>query len=95
MAFRFQRFSTRILALLLGLLFATLASTYLFVSHASEANAIKHAEENLGVAVRVFDEATRQRIEALTAAARIMAEDYVFKTVLADPKLFAVLGPRS
>lgn len=80
--FRLRRFSTRLLILLLGLLFAALAATYIFVSRASFSNAIAHAEANLAIAAGIFDETTRQRIEYLAGSAAVMSGDYAIRQVL-------------
>jgi len=80
--FRLRRFSTRLLILLLGLLFAALAATYIFVSRASFSNAIAHAETNLALAAGIFDETTRQRIEYLAGSAAVMSGDYAIRQVL-------------
>ncbi len=85
--FRFRRFSTRVLALVLGLLFAALATTYILVSRANTANALRQAKSNLELGARVFDEAVRQRIDYLASSASVMTGDYAIKQVLlqADP----------
>jgi adenylate cyclase len=75
MIFRLRRYSLRVLALLLGLLFAALALTYRVVSRYNDANARDHAAANLDLAARVFEEATRQRIEFLGQSAALMARD--------------------
>ena len=80
--FRFRRFSTRVLALVLGLLFAALATTYLLVSSANQANALRQAKSNLELGARVFDEAVRQRIDYLAGSASVMTGDYAIKQVL-------------
>ena len=81
-AFRFRRFSLRVLALLLGLVFAALATTYQVVSRANESNARAHARSGLALAGRVVDAAVRQRIEFLAASAAIMSGDDAIKQVL-------------
>ncbi len=80
--FRFRRFSTRVLALVLGLLFAALATTYILVSRANTANALRQAKSNLELGARVFDEAVRQRIDYLASSASVMTGDYAIKQVL-------------
>ena len=80
--FRFRRFSLRVLTLLLGLLFAALATTYQVVSRANDANARAHARSGLDLASRVVDAAVRQRIEFLAASAAIMSGDDAIKQVL-------------
>ncbi len=80
--FRFRRFSTRVLALVLSLLFAALATTYILVSRANTANALRQAKSNLELGARVFDAATRQRIDSLASSSQVMLGDYVSKQVL-------------
>ena len=89
---RLRRFSLRVLALLLGLLFAVLAVTSRVVSHFNETIAREHAAANLDLAARVFDEATRQRIEFLAASASVMAGDAAIKDVLRRGADAATLG---
>ena len=52
---RFRHFSLRVLTLLLGLLFAALATTYLVVSRANAASAQDHARANLELAARIVE----------------------------------------
>jgi len=80
--FRFTRFRTRVLALVLGLLVAALGTTYLLVSRANTANARRHAEDNLVLGARIYAEAVDQRIDYLARSARVMAVDYAIKQVL-------------
>ena len=87
--FRFRRFSIRVLALLLGLLFATLVTTYVLVSRANDDNARDHARANLELAARVFETAVRQRIEFLAAAASVMSGDDAIKQVLREDPIDA------
>ncbi|MSU65656.1 MAG: HAMP domain-containing protein [Opitutus sp.] len=90
--FRFRRFSTRLLALLLGLLFTALALTYFFVSRANRSNALAHSEANLEVGAGIFDETIRQRIEYLGGSARVMSSDYAIKQSLdSDPATLSSL----
>ena len=83
---RFRHFSIRLLVLLLGLLFAALASTYLLVTRANEANARSHAESNLELGARVFDATIQQRIGFLAGGARLMSGDYAIRQVLLAEK---------
>ena len=80
--FRLRRFSIRLLVLLLGLLAAVLGTTFVFIQHANEANALANAEERLEVAAGIFDETVRQRIDYLAGSARVMSSDYAFKQAL-------------
>lgn len=76
---RFRRFSIRLLALILGLLFAALAATHLLVSHFNESNARAHAEANLELAAGIFEETVRQRIGFLAGSASVMTGDYAIR----------------
>ncbi len=78
-ALRFRRFSLRLLAVLLGLLFAVLAATYFVVSRANNTNARDHARSDLDRAGRFVDDAIKRRIEALAFSAKLMAGDYAIK----------------
>ena len=80
--FRFHRFSSRVLALLLGLLFAVLGATYLSISHANLSNALAHSEANLDVGERIYHDAVHQQIDFLARGASVMAGDYAIRTVL-------------
>lgn len=80
--FRFRRFSTRMVALLVSLLFVTLAATYLLVSHANLSNALAHSEANLRVGARIYDDAIRQQIGYLARSASVMTGDYAIRQVL-------------
>ena len=79
---RFRRFRSRVLTLLLGVLFAALATTYYFVSKANQQGAYAQIQSDLEVGARIFEEATHERIGFLTASAKIMTGDYALKSVL-------------
>ena len=81
-ALRFRHFSLRVLTLLLGLLFAALATTYVRVSRANDSNAHEHARGNLELAARIVDSAIRQRLDFLASSAGVMSGDDAFKQVL-------------
>lgn len=95
--FRFRRFSTRVLALVLGLLFASLTTIYILVSRANAATALRQAKSNLELGARVFDEAVRQRIDYLAGSASVMTGDYAIKQMLLsetrDPRTLASALP--
>ena len=80
-ALRFRRFSLRLLALLLGLLFAVLATTYLVVSRANERTAHDHARANLELTARIVSSTIGQRIESLAGNAKVMTGDDALKQV--------------
>jgi adenylate cyclase len=84
--FRFRRFRTRLLVMLLGLLVAALGTTYLFVAQASYESALAHIKANLELGTRVYAEAVKQRIEYLEATANIMTTDYAIRQVLMQEK---------
>ena len=77
--FRFRRFSIRLLVLIVGLLFAALATTYFLLSRANEENAKAHAASNLEMAAGLFDETVRQRIAFLAGSAEVMTGDYAIR----------------
>ena len=77
--FQFRRFSTRLLALLLGLLLAVLATIYGLVSRANRQTALDHATRNLEIAAGIFDDTVQQRIDALATSAGLLTSDYTIK----------------
>ena len=76
---QFRRFSTRLLALLLGLLLAVLVTIYALVSRANQAAALDHARRNLELAAGIFDDTVQQRIDALATSAGLLTSDYTIK----------------
>lgn len=85
--FRFRRFRTRLLALVLGLLAATLLLTYVLVTRANRTNAIAHIEERLAGAVRVFFFSVETRKQALADSARVVSADGPMKTLYSQEQL--------
>jgi adenylate cyclase len=86
-SFRIRRFSIRLLLLMLGLLFAALATTYLAVSRANEENARNHAGANLDLAAGIFDHTVRQTIDSLARSAGMMIGDFTIRQFfLSDAK---------
>lgn len=77
--FQFRRFGARLLALLLGLLVAVLATISALVWRASDATARDHATRSLETAAGIFDDTIRQRIDALATSAGLMTADYTIK----------------
>src|SRR4051812_9711708 len=61
--------------MLLGLLFATFATTYWFVSQKNRVSSAERSEANLEVGSRLLEEVLRQRIGFLERSAEIMAFD--------------------
>jgi len=85
--FRFRRFRTRLLALVLGLLAAILLVTNLLVARANRANAIAHIEERLVGAVRVFWFSVDTRKQALTDSAKVVSADWPLRTLYLQEEL--------
>jgi adenylate cyclase len=83
-AFQFRRFSHRLLFLVVGLLFAALATTYLLVSRDNFESAQERARVNLQQVSRIVDSAVRQRIGNLAVNARVVNGDYAFKQAFSD-----------
>jgi adenylate cyclase len=84
---RFRRFRSRLLALVLGLLAATLLLTYVLVTRANRANAIAHIEERLAGAVRVFNFSVDTRKQALADSARVVSADWPMRTLYLQDQL--------
>ncbi len=76
---RFRRFRTRLLVLVLGLVAAVQAATFLVVARANRANALATIEADLGRAAVQFANNARLREENLLRDARLMANDYAMK----------------
>ncbi len=85
--FRFRRLSIRLLVILLGLIFAALATTQKLVSHYNDQTAREHAATNLDLGARVYQEAARQRIENLAGNASLMSGDYTVRQLLLKPEI--------
>ncbi len=85
--FRFRRFRTRLLALVLGLLAVTLLLTYVLVTRANRANATDHIRERLAGAVRVFFFSVETRKQALADSAKVVSADYSMKTLYLQEQL--------
>jgi adenylate cyclase len=79
---RFRSFSSRVVALLLGLLVLILGSTYLLVSHANLSNALAHSEANLVIGERIYDDAVKQQIDSLARSASVMTGDSAIRQLL-------------
>jgi adenylate cyclase len=84
--FKFRRFSTRLLVLLLGLLAAVLGTTYALVSHANQVTAMDNAAHNLRVAGGIFDETVQRNIAHLAATAGLMTSDFTIKRFFTQPE---------
>ncbi len=85
--FRFRRFSSQLLALLLGLLFTALATTYILVSHFNDKNARDHGVSNLEVGDLVFKKEINQIVGSLADSASVMSQDYPIRQVVMRDKL--------
>ena len=71
--FRIRRFRTRLLLIILGLLIAALSTSYLLVTRANRTNAIKHIDESLNNAMRVFWFSVELRQERLAQSAEVVS----------------------
>jgi adenylate cyclase len=77
--FRFRRFRTRLLVLLLGLLGLSQAVTYVLVTRANRTTAITAINEALARGVNQFASIAGRREADLLLAARLMAADYAMR----------------
>jgi adenylate cyclase len=77
--FRFQRFRTRLLVLMLGLLGLTQAVTYLIVTRANRTTAVSAINAALARGVQQFEAISARREADLLLAARLMAADYAMR----------------
>ncbi|MCW5547349.1 MAG: HAMP domain-containing protein [Opitutaceae bacterium] len=77
--FRFQRFRTRLLVLMLGLLGLTQAVTYLIVTRANRTTAVTAINAALARGVQQFEAISARREADLLLAARLMAADYAMR----------------
>lgn len=77
--FRFQRFRTRLLVLMLGLLGLTQAATYLIVTRANRTTAVTAINAALARGVQQFEAISARREADLLLAARLMAADYAMR----------------
>lgn len=83
--FRFRRFRTRLLVLLVGLVATVQVATYQVVSRANRSTALDTIGANLTGAARQFTANAALREADLLLAARLMAGDYAMKQLfLAD-----------
>ncbi len=79
--FRFRRFRTRLVVLVLGLVAAALTLTFQLITRANRASAISHIEQRLTSDVRVFWYSVRLRQKALTDTARVVSADWPIRTL--------------
>jgi adenylate cyclase len=85
--FRFRRFGTRLLLLVLGLLAAALLSTYFLVTRANRANAIAHIEDRLAGDVKVFRASIEFRKRFFAEGAKVVSRDWPIRTLYLQPEL--------
>ena len=84
--FRFRRFSTQLLLLLVGLFAVLLATVYLLISQANERNALEHIQQNLQVGAKIFRQNLSERIDFLAGSAKVLSNDYqIRKLIMQDP----------
>ena len=85
--FRIRRFRTRLLLIILGLLFAALSTSYLLVTRANRTNAQTHIEESLNNAMRVFWFSVNLRQERLAQSAQVMVADWPIRELFFQDEL--------
>jgi adenylate cyclase len=85
--FRFRRFRTRLLLLVLGLLAAALLSTYLLVTRANRDSAIAHIEDRLAGDVKVFRDSIEFRKRFFAEGAKVVSRDWPIRTLYLQPEL--------
>jgi adenylate cyclase len=79
--FRFRRFRSRLLALVVGLVAAAQAGTFLLVTKAQRANALARIAADLDRGARDFQRLVDRRIDGLVTAARLMSADYAIRSL--------------
>lgn len=79
--FRFRRFRTRLLVIILSLLIAALGTTYFLLTRANRANAISHIEASLDSAMRVFRFSVDLRQLRLAQSAQVVSADWPLRTL--------------
>ena len=85
--FRIRRFRTRLLLIILGLLIAALSTSYLLVTRANRTNAIKHIDESLNNAMRVFWFSVELRQDRLAQSAQVVSADWPIRDLYIQPEL--------
>ncbi len=80
--FRFRRFSTQLLVLLVGLFAVLLATVYLLIARTNRTNALLNIEADLERGTQFYKEAVAVRIEVLARSGSQMANDYAFRQML-------------
>ena len=80
--FRFKHFSSRMIAILVGLLVLTLGATFLLVSRANVSNALAHSKANLRIGEKIYDDAVKQQIDSLAHSASVMTSDSAIRQLL-------------
>jgi adenylate cyclase len=85
--FRFRRFRTRLLLLVLGLLAVSLLTTYLLVARANRTSAIAHIEDRLASDVKVFRDSIELRKRFFADGAKIVSRDWPIRTLYLQPEL--------
>lgn len=85
--FRFRRFRTRLLLIILGLLAAALGASYILLARANRANAIAHIESSLTNALRVFQYSAAVQQDRISQSAAILSTDWPLRELYLQPTL--------
>src|SRR5450432_726448 len=93
--FRFRRFRSRLLFLLVSLFTLLQCGAYLVVTTAHRQNALAQIGANLENGARIFERLIQQRDRQMSSAAGVLAEDYGFKKAVDQsdrPTTLSALG---
>lgn len=85
--FRFRRFRTRLLFIILGLLTTALTTSYILVTRANRANAEAHIADSLAGAMRVFRFSVELRQNQLAQSAKVVSADWPMRALYIQPQL--------
>ncbi|MCC6414812.1 MAG: HAMP domain-containing protein [Opitutaceae bacterium] len=85
--FRFRRFRTRLLVIILGLLVASLGTSYVLLTRANRSNAIAHIEASLASAMDVFRFSAELRQQRLAQSAQVVSADWPLRTLYLQDEL--------
>lgn len=80
---RFHSLRARIAFVVVLLMLVAQAAAYVVISSVIQSNAVSNAQEQLGVAERVFRQVVRSNSEKLTQAATVVAADFGFREAVA------------
>lgn len=85
--FRFRRFRTRLLVIILSLQIAALGTTYVLLTRANRTNAVAHIESSLASAMQVFRFSVDLRQQRLAQSAQVLSADWPLRTLYLQEQL--------